>query len=498
MTKLGLDDKVANNEILEQTLKRFKEQNILIPTISELADPKTISAEIVEKLKDVDRNEPHPLNLYRINWYNDPNGTGFVELPQYVVLPKELTGVDAKIVVMLGKNFPMVDCHKVLAAFGCLAPRLVTGQFDPTKHRAIWPSTGNYCRGGVAVSRIMDCHGVGILPEEMSQERFNWLNKWCKDPEYDIIATPGCESNVKEIYDKCNELDKDPDNIIFNQFCEFGNTLIHYQCTGKALADVFEHLKSDNEELQLKTFVSATGSAGTLSGGDYLKDHYGADVAAVEALECPTLLYNGFGGHNIQGIGDKHVPYIHNAYNTDYVVAISDVNTDNVGVLFNTEVGKKYLVERKGLNKDFVEALGYFGLSSLCNIMAAIKVAKYNNYTENDVLMTVATDSAAMYQTEVELALEKFFNKSFDEVDAAEVYGRYLMGIGTDHMREMSLRDRDAIFNLGYYTWVEQQGVTVEEFNARKDPKYWSEMRKYLEIWDELIRSFNEKTGVKA
>ena len=234
-----------------------------------------------------------------------------------------------KLLLWAGAFFPMVDCHKVLAAYGCLAPRVITGQFDPTEHKAIWPSTGNYCRGGVAVSRIMDCHGVAILPEEMSEERFNWLKKWTMDPEKDIYRTMGCESNVKEIYDKCNELDKDKKNIIFNQFCEFGNTLIHYLCTGKALEDVFDDLKKKNPNLKLKAITSATGSAGTISAGDYLKEKYNdLKIVAIEALECPTLLYNGFGGHNIQGIGDKHIPYVHNVMNTDNVAAVSDKTTD--------------------------------------------------------------------------------------------------------------------------------------------------------------------------
>ena len=164
----------------------------------------------------------------------------------------------------------------------------------------------------------MGCHGVAILPEGMSEERFRWLEEWVSDPA-DIIRTPGSESNVKEIYDACAALERDPQNIIFNQFCEFGNYLAHYRCTGRALERIVESIDPAGKR-KVQAFVSATGSGGTLGAGDYLKERFGARIVAVEALECPTLLYNGFGEHNIQGIGDKHVPLIHNVMNTDLVV----------------------------------------------------------------------------------------------------------------------------------------------------------------------------------
>jgi cysteine synthase len=494
MAKLGLEEKVVNEQTLSQTVERFKERSIKLPTFEELSNPSVISDEIKEKLSSVDPSKPDSLNLYRINWYNDPNTNTFRDVPHYIEIPKEISGVDAKIVVMIGANFPMVQCHKVLAAYGCLAPRVISGQFDPTVHKAIWPSTGNYCRGGVAVSRIMDCHGVAILPEEMSEERFNWLKEWTMDPATDIFRTYGCESNVKEIYDKCNELDKDDQNIIFNQFCEFGNTLIHYLCTGKALQEVFEDMKSKNPDLELKAFTSATGSAGTISAGDYLKDSYkNVNIVAVEALECPTLLNNGFGGHNIQGIGDKHVPYVHNVMNTDNVAAISDCTTDSLNLLFNTETGKKYLKEVKGVSKEVIENLSLLGLSSICNVVAAIKTARYYSMTDKDVIVTVATDSAAMYGTEMVKAKEKLFNGNYSEYDAAETFGEHLKAVSIDNYMEMTKVDKERVFNLGYYTWVEQQGVEFSDFMARKDQKFWRDLKKYIPIWDAMIKDFNTR-----
>ena len=165
-------------------------------------------------------------------------------MPEHFVLPKALTGVEAKIVVALGNRFPMIDTHKVLAAYGCLIPRLLSGAFDATRHRAVWPSTGNYCRGGVAIATLLGCRSVAVLPEGMSKERFDWLNEWLADPA-DIYRTPGTESNVKEIYDACHELSQDPENLILNQFAEYGNYIIHRAVTGPALERIFQHVNRD-------------------------------------------------------------------------------------------------------------------------------------------------------------------------------------------------------------------------------------------------------------
>ena len=302
---------------------------------------------------------------------------------------------------MFGDRFPMITAHKVLAAYACLAPRIVTGQFDPTRHRAIWPSTGNYARGGIAISRIMASRGVAILPEGMSQERFDWLDRWCDDPADDVIRTPGTESNVKEIYDACNELALDPTNFVLNQFCEFGNHLGHYEVTGRALEHVFDTVAARVRRLRLAAFVSATGSAGTIAAGDRLKDKYGTRIVAVEALECPTMLENGFGEHNIQGIGDKHIPLIHNVMNTDVVVGISRPRHRRARrAVQHRTPGGRYLADRKGVADDVIDALAHFGFSSTCNVLAAIKTAKLLGLGPDDAIITVATDGGAMYPSE--------------------------------------------------------------------------------------------------
>ncbi len=444
-------------ETLTHAVDRLREAEVALPTFAQLADPTTIPASVRAALRDVDPDAPHPLNLFRVHWHNDATRRGITNVPEHVVLGRELTGVAAPIVVALGDRFPLIHAHKVLAAYGCLVPRLVAGEFDPASQRAVWPSTGNYCRGGVAISHLLGCRGVAVLPEGMSQERFDWLEHWVGEPE-DVIRTPGTESNVKEIYDRCHELELDPANVILNQFSEFGNHIVHYLVTGAALDTVFASLRERAPELKLHSFVSATGSAGTIGAGDYLKERHGSLVVAVEAAECPTMLENGFGQHNIQGIGDKHIPLIHNVMNTDVAVAISDRATDRVGLLFGTSTGRD-LLRRRGVAAAVLDALPSLGLSSICNVLAAIKVAKQFDLGPEDAIVTVATDGAAMYDSERRIAEERYFPDGFDTVGAAEIVGEHLLGAATDLLRELTYEERSRIFNLGYFTWVEQQGV---------------------------------------
>ncbi|HSB86184.1 MAG TPA: pyridoxal-5'-phosphate-dependent protein subunit beta [Ilumatobacteraceae bacterium] len=490
--QFGLADRIVDADALDNSVRRFREQQITLPTFAELADPSSIAASAIG---DADPNDPDPRNLWRVHWYNDLSG-GRVAVPEHVVLPKTLTGVDSPIIVVFGDRFPMITAHKVLAAYACLAPRVVTGQFDPTRHRAIWPSTGNYARGGIAISRIMASRGVAILPAGMSQERFDWLDRWCANPAEDVIKTVGTESNVKEIYDACNELAKDPTNFVLNQFCEFGNHLAHYEVTGRALAHVFEHVRvAHGRDLRLAAFTSATGSAGTIGAGDRLKDEYGSKTVAVEALECPTLLENGFGEHNIQGIGDKHVPLIHNVMNTDVVVAVSDRATDQLQVMFNSDEGLGYLADRRLVPLPVLRTLVHFGLSSICNVLASITTARLLDLGPDDAVITVATDGAALYPSERDKITARDFGGGFTNLDAAAVWGEHLANVPTAHAIECSERDRNRIFNLGYYTWVEQQGTPFELFEARRAQSFWRGLRRYLPVWDAMITEFNARVA---
>lgn len=490
--QFGLADRLVDEAALENSVRRFAERGIVLPTFAQLADPSTVDEGLIG---DADPQGADPRNLWRVHWYNDLAGNR-VSVPNHVVLTKELTGVESPIIVVFGDRFPMITAHKVLAAYSCLAPRVVTGQFDPTRHRAIWPSTGNYARGGIAISRIMASRGVAILPEGMSQERFDWLDKWCENPAEDVIRTHGTESNVKEIYDACNELALDPENFVLNQFSEFGNHLGHYTVTGRALAHVFEHVQqSSGRDLNLAAFTSATGSAGTIAAGDCLKDEYGTKIVAVEALECPTMLENGYGEHNIQGIGDKHIPLIHNVMNSDVVVAISDRSTDDLDVLFNTDAGRRLLADRHGIDEATIDALSHFGFSAICNTLAAIKTARMLDLGENDALITVATDGGALYPSERAKTLATRFGGELSEADAAAIYGEHLANVSTEHMIEMTEADRRRVFNLGYYTWVEQQGTPFELFEERRHQSFWRNLRRYVGVWDSMISEFNERVA---
>ena len=490
----GLEREIVDRHFYDQAVARLRDARVHLPKLSELAEPATLQQSYQRSLANVGPDEPDAGNLYRVHWHNAADRHGYVETPEHVSLSKSLTGVDARIVVALGNRFPMVRCHKVLAAYGCLVPRLVTGQFDPSRQRAVWPSTGNYCRGGVAISRILGCRSVAVLPEGMSRERFAWLEHWVSD-RADIVRTPGTESNVKEIYDACHELAEDPDNVIFNQFNEFGNYIIHRAVTGPAMERVF-HAVNSAKNLACRAYVSASGSAGTLAAGDYLKERLGSAVCVVEALECPTLLYNGYGEHNIQGIGDKHVPFIHNVMNTDYAIGVSDQASDALNLLFNTTTGRDVLGSRRRIDQQMLGNLADLGISSIANVLAAIKLAKYLDLGSDDVILTVATDGAEMYGTELAKAQKKYFAGGFDELAAAETIGRFLLGTATDHVLELDRRDRERMFNLGYYTWVEQQGASVADFDARRSQSFWDDLMEMVPVWDAAIDEFNARTAL--
>ncbi|MFZ5446748.1 MAG: pyridoxal-phosphate dependent enzyme [Myxococcota bacterium] len=476
-----------NEAVLERAAALCRERKVIIPTLAQMRDPAKVPEKVKQKLPGIGLWDVNPLNLFRITWKNDVKSGGFGGVNAFEI-PKAITGVDARVIGLVGKYFP-TGAHKVGAAFGCLVPRLVTGGFDPTTQKAVWPSTGNYCRGGAFDCALLGATAVAILPEGMSRERFEWL----KQIGSEIIATPGTESNVKEIYDKCWEIRRTrPNDIIFNQFEEFGNPSWHFHVTGPALAEVFERVKSPKG--RLAGYVSATGSAGTIGAGDYLKKHYpGMLIGAVEALQCPTLYSNGFGEHRIEGIGDKHVPWIHNVRNTDAVIAIDDEDTMRLLRLFNEPAGHAWLA-KQGVAKDVLEQLPLLGISGACNLLSAVKLARYYELGSDDVVLTVFTDSEALYTSRLEeLRAER---GAYTEVDAAKDLDRRLHGQKTDFLRELGYRDRKALHHLKYFTWVEQQGKTSEELRALWDPSFWDAQYAAAAEWDSLIDAFNARTGV--
>jgi cysteine synthase len=486
-------DLTINTENLARNIELARQRNVVIPTFQQMKHPETLPEKIKVRIKNVGLWDIDPLNLFRVTWKNEPkeHGGQFGQT-NYIELPQELTGVRARIICLVGKWFP-TGCHKVGASYGCLVPRLVTGQFDAVNHKAVWPSTGNYCRGGAFNSKLLSVYSVAILPRGMSKERFDWLETIASE----IIATPGTESNVKEIFDKTRELRTTRDDVmIFNQFEEMGNHLWHYEVTGNAIAETFERIKgSKNGRLAAACFTS--GSAGTIGCGDFLKEKYpNMKLAVGEALQCPTLLNNGYGEHRIEGIGDKHVPWIHNVRNTDMVIAIDDDDSQHLLRLFNDPQGKQFLKEEAGVAAEVVDNLDLFGISGIANLLCAIKTAKYYELAEDDIVATVLTDSAVMYGSRIkELAGAE---GAYSLTRAAADFGRHLLGVRTDAMEELGYRGRKRIHDLKYYTWVEQQGKTAAELD---DLWYdcegtWGAVHKTAPQIDELIEDFNRRTGL--
>ena len=496
MSHMLMTPKIQDQTILESAISHARAKGITLPTFAQLACPETIPESIKSALCDVPKDEPHPLNLFRIHWFNALTQSESAQLPAYVELPSSLTGVSARIIVTLGNTFPMIAAHKVLAAYACLVTRMVTGQFDPEKNKAIWPSTGNYCRGGIAISRILECRGVAVLPEQMSKERFNWLEKWTLKPEEDIIRTTGSESNVKEIYDACDELAQDPNSVILNQFNEFANYLCHRNVTGPSLGQVYEACRNEGE--QLYAFIAGTGSAGTIAAGDHLKSEYGANIVATEPLECPTMLNNGYGEHNIQGIGDKHIPLIHNVMNMDYLIGISDTGPELLNILFNTDSGRDYLKKRARVDDDFLDQCQNIGISGLANIQSAIKLAKHADLSSKDIILCMATDGAELYASELEQSKAEHFDNHVGSSEAAEIFGRTLSGCEPAYVFELTRHERKRIFNLGYYTWVEQRGVEIEDFDKRQHQQFWDDVANQAQQWDDLIHQFNEQVNAQV
>ena len=502
-----------NEDVLEKTVALCRERGIVIPTFAQQRDPSLVPEKVTQRLKQVGLWDVDPINLFRITWKNEPvEKGGLYNGGNWIEFPPELTGVDARIIGLVGKWFP-TGAHKVGAGFACLVPRLITGQFDPTAQRAVWPSTGNYCRGGAFDCALLGCHAIGILPEEMSRERFDWL----KEIGAEVISTPGCESNVKEIYDKCWEIRRTrPDCVIFNQFEEFGNAIWHYHTTGGVIEDIFKQLCAEESPTsveeprasaraavpsesgsntsapyRLAAYISATGSGGTIAAGDYLRTiHPHIRVTAVEALQCPTLLACGFGGHRIEGIGDKHIPWIHNVRNTDVVAAVDDEQCLQLMRLFNEPEGRCYLTGR-GIDGSFVEQLPLLGISGACNLVAAIKTAKLFDMNGRDILFTPLTDSMDLYGSRLEE--QRRDHGAYDQLTAARHFGRYLEAVTTDHMRELSYADRKTLHNFKYFTWVEQQQRSVEDLRRLWDPDFWTETFAQVGAWDRLIEQFNDR-----
>ncbi|MGE5706985.1 MAG: PLP-dependent cysteine synthase family protein [Bacteroidota bacterium] len=462
----------------------MKKNYVYGPTFEEMLHPEKIRPDIRKKaLEALEKDILDPINLFNITW-KLPNGK-----VHYYVLPKALTGVDANIVVMSGKHFP-TGAHKVGATYSVTMEHQLKGEIDPNEHTVIFPSTGNYGIGGAWAGTRMGYDSLVLLPAEMSKERFEKIASFGAR----FIKTPGCESNVKEIYDECKRLSADsPKNKVLNQFEVMANYRFHYYVTGNSLVEAVKDLESQGiGNGRAAAFVSSMGSSGTIAAGDRMKQaFYDAKIVGLEPIQCPTIYNNGYGGHDIQGIGDKHVTWIHNTMNMDAIMCIDDMECKRGLQLIYDQAGFDYLVKEAGISEaQMTQLRELFGISGICNVLGAIKTAKYYGLTSRDNVVTVATDSMDRYYSIME-DLNGQFGK-MDKTEAAVRLHSVFYGAKLDWIQEASVHTRNRWHNLKYYTWVEQQGKTVKELNAQKSQEYWLEQQEGVKEFDKKLTEARE------
>ena len=452
---------------------------ILGPTFEEMLHPDKIAPDIRKCALEMMKKDPlDPINLFNITWRDSNNNI------YYFVMPKELTGVDANIVVLYGKDFP-TGAHKVGAAYSVLVEKILFGEVDPAKHTVVWPSTGNYGIGGAWVGGRVGTKSIVVLPEGMSKERFVQIESYGAR----IIKTPGSESNVKEIYDETHRLSQDPNIRILNQFEVMGNYRFHYHVTGNTIVELADVLKKQGiGNGTIAAYCSAMGSAGTIAAGDRLKqvwhDH---KIVGLEPIQCPTLYNNGYGSHDIQGIGDKHVTWIHNVMNQDAIMCLDDIECKKGLQLLTEEAGWNTMVKRFGVPQKSVEKMAtLFGISGVCNVLGAIKTAKFYGYGKNDTIVTICTDNIDRYHS-----VMADMTTTYGKMDEAEATARahIFRDQKTDWIHEGTTEMRKQWHALKYYTWVEQQGKTVEELNATLDHSWWIKHQQMVSEIDAKLKA---------
>ncbi len=442
------------------------------PTFAEMKDPSLVPADVRERARAARAQPLDPANLWNLSWKAD----GAVS---FTVLPEALTGVRSPVVVLSGRNFP-TGSHKVGPAYSILMEKQLDGSCAPGEQTLVFPSTGNYGIGGAWVGPRLGYRSLVVLPEDMSAERFEKIRSYGAD----VVATPGSESNVKEIYDKVKELRRSPENRVLNQFEEFGNYRFHFHCTSAAVEEVARGLG-----LGVGAFVSAMGSAGTIAAGEALKAaHPSSRTVAVEPVQCPTLFNVGFGAHRIEGIGDKHVTWIHNVWATDLLVCVDDLEC-----LLGLELLQegREILEDEGLPETLVQSwTGFFGISGVCNVLASIKAARHFGLGQKDAVFTVATDGFDRYPSVLRRLDEERGPMTRDDARRRLPVFR---AQGTDWVMEGTPEARRRWHNQKYFTWVEQQGRTVEDLRAQEDPAFWVGQQ---ERAAEIDRGIRERRGL--
>jgi len=352
------------------------------PTYQEMFQPELLPPSIYGRALAASANELDPYNLFNITWRGPDHRV------RHIVLPKDLTGVAANIVVLVGRCFPS-GSHKVGPAYATLMEGELAGEIMPGVNTVIGPSTGNFGIGVAYISRLMGYPAVVIMPDGMSPERYRRIRQYGGD----LDLTPGSESDVILVLRRTEEYKKDARNKVLAQFELLPNYRFHRYVTGRSALEAAKHHGNG----RVAAFVSAPGSAGTLAAGDEIKARFpDCFICALEPKECPTLFNNGRGTHRIEGIGDKMVTLIHNVLTTDYLALIHDQDC-----ILGLE-----LVERQGrlLERMLHQAegqlaplAGVFGISGICNVLGAIRFARHLNLGPDDNVVTVATDGFDRY-----------------------------------------------------------------------------------------------------
>ena len=437
------------------------------PTFAEMRDPRLLPARLREEALAARARPLDPVNLLNISWMAD--GT----VP-HTVLPEALTGVRAPIVVISGRRFP-TGSLKVGPAYSILVEKQLEGLCAPGVHTLVFPSTGNFGIGGAWVGPRMGYRSLVVLPEDMSRERFERIASYGAE----AIPTPGCESNVKEIYDKVAELRVVERNRILNQFEEFGNYRFHFHCTAAAALEVVHSLR-----LGVGAFVSAMGSAGTIAAGEAIRRaHPGAAIVAAEPVQCPTLYNSGFGAHRIEGIGDKHVTWIHNVWATDLLVCVDDLEC-LLGLQLLQQGAEALAAE--GVDPALAASWrDVFGVSGVCNVLASIKAARHYGLGPREAVVTLATDGFDRYASVLERLEQENGPMDFDEARRRLDVFR---GQKLDWLLEGTREVRRRWHNQKYFTWVEQQGKSVAELRAQEDPGFWVAHQEQAAEIDRMIR----------
>jgi len=441
------------------------------PTYDEMANPSHIDPKIRKQALKGKKDELDPINLFNINWKDEENQV------HKIVLPKELTGVDCNIIVLLGKYFPS-GSHKVGPAYSTLIEGCVDQTIIPGEHTILGPSTGNFGIGVSYICNLMKYESIVIMPDNMSKERYQRIQRYGAK----LDLTPGTESDVILTLERTFELKKDPKNRALAQFELLPNYRFHRHVTGQACVEAVKGIGNS----RIACFTSAPGSAGTLAAGDHIKKIFPeAKVTALEPYECSTLMNGGRGQHRIEGIGDKMCTLIHNILNTDFIALIKD--EESVQGLKVIHDGIDILIE-KGIKKEVAESMkDLFGVSGICNIIGAIKMAKYLKLGPEDNVVTIATDGFDRYETVLDdlnkryletedFVLRRWFRDVFHKANTEDI---------SDYR---PLSQKEKLFKQKEKDWL-KFGYTQEYLDEMKKIDFWDEEYNKIFHYDELIKN---------